>query len=100
MSKLQSHRSACRDRKGISLTSDKDLLSTEITEQLIGASTVKLPSQNFSQVVRFNIGLGASTFLVVRIILAQISPNFPKKLLCDFCLQIFSYKSHEDLFLV
>jgi len=27
-----------------------------------------------------------------------MSPNLPKKLLFDFCLQIFSNKDHEDLF--
>jgi len=33
----------------------------------------------------------------VRRIVAQISPNLPKKLLWDFCLQLFSHKDHEDL---
>jgi len=26
------------------------------------------------------------------------SPNLPGKFLCDFCLQIFSHRDHEDLF--
>jgi len=33
-------------------------------------------------------------------ILAQILPNLPEKFLCDFYLQIFSHKDHEDLVLV
>jgi len=44
------------------------------------------------------IGLGASKFLGVRRIFAQIFPNLPKKFLCDFHLQIFSHKNYEDLF--
>jgi len=31
-------------------------------------------------------------------IFAQISPSLPEKFLCDFFLQIFSHKDHEDLF--
>jgi len=30
-------------------------------------------------------------------IFARISPNLSEKLLCDFCLQMFSHKDHEDL---
>ena len=33
-------------------------------------------------------------------VFAWISPNLPEKLLCDFWLQIFSHKDHEDLLLV
>ena len=33
-------------------------------------------------------------------VFARISPNFPKKLFCDFCLQIFSHKNLEDPVLV
>ena len=33
-------------------------------------------------------------------ICARISPNFPEKLFCKVCLQIFSHKDYEDLFLV
>ena len=29
-----------------------------------------------------------------------ISPNLPEKFLCDFCLQIFSHRDHDDLLLV
>ena len=36
--------------------------------------------------------------LAVRRIFARISPNLPVKLLCNFCLQIFSHKDHEYLF--
>jgi len=46
------------------------------------------------------IGVGAMKFLRVRRILSWIFPNLPKNLLHDFCLQIFSHKNHEDLFLV
>ena len=35
---------------------------------------------------------------VVRTIFARISPNLPEKLLCNFCLQIYSHKDHEGLF--
>jgi len=41
------------------------------------------------------IGVEASKILGMRRIFARISPNLPKKLLCDFCLQIFSHKDHE-----
>jgi len=41
------------------------------------------------------IGVGASKILGMRRIFARISPNLPKKLLCDFCLEIFSHKDHE-----
>jgi len=44
------------------------------------------------------IGVGTSKFLGVRRIFARISPNLPEKFVCDFCLQIFSHKDHEDLF--
>jgi len=36
--------------------------------------------------------------LGLRKMFARISPNLPEKFLCDFCLQIFSNKDHEDLF--
>jgi len=45
------------------------------------------------------IRAGASKFLGLRRIFAQISPNLPKKLLCTFCLQIFSNTDHEDFLL-
>ena len=45
---------AC-DREGISLRLNKALLSTRSRNILIGATIVKLPSQNFSQVVRFKL---------------------------------------------
>jgi len=51
--------------------------------------------------IRFQIGWGssigirASKFFGVRKTSAQIFPKLPKKLFCDFCLQIFSCKSHD-----
>jgi len=38
--------------------------------------------------------------LWMRRIFARMFPNLPEKVLRDFCLQIFSHKDHEDLFLV
>jgi len=38
--------------------------------------------------------------LGVRKIFAQISPNLPEKFMCEFCLQIFSHKDHDDFFRV
>jgi len=46
------------------------------------------------------IGVGAGKRLGVRRIFVSISPNLPEKFLCDVCLQIFSHRDHEDLFLV
>jgi len=46
------------------------------------------------------IGVGASKFLGVRRTFGWISPNLPEKFLFNFCLQIFSHKDHENLFLV
>ena len=45
-------------------------------------------------------GVGTGKFLGLRRIFARISPNLPEKFLCDFCLQSFSHKDQEDLFLV
>jgi len=42
------------------------------------------------------IDVGASTFFGFQWIFARNSPNLPEKLFCDFCLQIFSQKDHED----
>jgi len=36
----------------------------------------------------------------VRRILPEFPQTCPKSFLCNFCLQIFSHKNHEDLFLV
>jgi len=47
-----------------------------------------------------HISVGASKCLGVQRILAQISPNLPEKLFCNFFLQCFSHKDHEDFFLV
>jgi len=46
------------------------------------------------------IGVGAGKCLGVRRIFAQILPNAPKTFLCHFCLQIFSHKEQEALFMV
>jgi len=46
------------------------------------------------------IGVGASKYLGVGRIFARISPNLPEEFLCNFFLQIFSHKDHEDIFLV
>jgi len=43
-------------------------------------------------------GVEGSKYFGVRYIFAQISPNLSKTLLCDFLLQNFSHKDHEDLF--
>jgi len=45
------------------------------------------------------IGAGAGKILGMRKTFARISPSFPEKFLCDFCLQIFSHNDHEDRFL-
>ena len=45
------------------------------------------------------ICVGVDKFLGVRKIFARISPNLSEKFLCDFFLQIFSHKDHEDHFL-
>jgi len=44
--------------------------------------------------VLFIIGLGAGKFLVLRRIFSRISLTFPKRFLCNFCLQILSHKDH------
>jgi len=41
------------------------------------------------------IGVGASKFWGI---FDRIFPNLLEKFLCDFCLQIFPQKDHEDLF--
>jgi len=43
-------------------------------------------------------GAGASKFLGVRKTFSGILPNLPETFLCDFCIQIFSNKDHENLF--
>jgi len=45
------------------------------------------------------LGVGASKYFGVRRMFALIFPNFAEKFLCEFRLQIISYKDHEDLFL-
>jgi len=41
------------------------------------------------------ISVGASKILGVQMIFVRISLNLLKKLLCDFCVQLFSHKDHE-----
>ena len=61
----------------------------------------KVPlQQRVWKTLLYAIGVGASKILGARRIFARISPNVSEKLLCNFCLQIFFHKDHEDLFLV
>jgi len=46
----------------------------------------------------YAINVGASKFWEVQRIFARISPNLPENLFCNFCLQNFSHKDHENLF--
>ena len=66
--------------------------SVEIDESLTGTTN--------SSPHLFSIGVGADRFLGVQRTFTRISPNLPKKFLCDFFLQVFSHKDHEDVFLV
>ena len=43
------------------------------------------------------ISVKVSNFWGVWRIFARISPNFPEKLFCDFCLKNISHKDYEDL---
>jgi len=45
------------------------------------------------------IGVGASKFFGVQRIFAQITPNLPKKLLCNFADRIFGMASKNGLYL-
>ena len=54
----------------------------------------------FRALLMSHIHAGAGTFLRLRKIFARISPNLPEKFWCNFCLQIFCHKDHEDLLLV
>ena len=71
----------------------KTMISSVETDESLTGTTNSSPHL-------FSIGVGAGRFFGVRRISPRISPNLPRKFLCDFCLRVFSHKDHEDVFLV
>jgi len=95
---------------GSTIVAGISLFGREVARQLHTCHEISGPKlrkitfitkQSFGQYPRIicTIGVGASKFLDCAVFLSEFPQTCPK-VLCNFCLQIFSHKDHEDLFLV